>query len=163
MAMLSRFIKLQPVPGKGIADFLARRAMLAAKLIKPKHKWSVIWAQRTRTWHDHVLRHPVHLCANLLAFRPEEWLRSRRNNFSCDTLSLTPRGRTNTRAARGKPCQRFEAGCEEARLYLSGLWICFEVFGACLLSLCSWVLFEFLLCCSSIRGLWLLRLHLSGF
>ena len=119
--MFSRFIELQPVLGEGIADFLARKAMLAARLIKHKHKWSVIWAQRTRTWHEHMLRHPDHLCANLLAFRPERWLRSRRNVFSCDTLSLTPGGRTNTRASGGKPCQRFEADSEEARQYIAGL------------------------------------------
>ena len=121
MAMLSRFIKLHPVPGEAIADFIARKSMLASKLIKYEQKWAVIWAERTNNWHNHIVRHPDHLCTNLLSFRPQEWLRGRRNMFTCDSLSLTPGGRTDTRASRGKPCQRFETGCEEARLFVAGL------------------------------------------
>ena len=93
-------------------EYQKRRSRLAHGICC-KHWWNKVVAARILSWYKHCRRAHVRSWATIiLAESHELWLQNCRKKAHSKSIWS---GSTKTRAGKGRPCTRFEAGVEEAR------------------------------------------------
>ena len=105
------------LPGEEPAEFVKRRARLAAAACRRSGEWHRRYAARVRAWYDHLNR-PLNARswpAQLLHHRGKAWLIGQR--LASGSLSLYG-GRTGTRSFPGRVHARWHDGAELAEQFV---------------------------------------------
>ena len=106
--MTAILLRLSPMPGEDVQQFVRRRGRAARALCTEHGWWSKRWFKRTVAWDAHVRREDKHFSwsGNLVEYRGQSYLTERRASHN---------GRTATRTSSGFVCRRWHDGVAFAR------------------------------------------------
>ena len=122
--MVSILMQVPRTEGEDWVGFVRRKRRVARDVCARLGFWSLDWAKKQISWHDHVMRHAGPL-KDLLLLRNHDWLLQQRSRFvpsfgsEFSRVSLAA-GRTGTRLNIGKPASRWDASIELAKASLAG-------------------------------------------
>ena len=106
--MTAILLRLSPMPGEDVQQFVRRRGRAARALCTEHGWWSKRWFKRTVAWDAHVRREDKHFSwsGNLVEYRGQSYLTERRASHN---------GPTATRTSSGFVCRRWHDGVAFAR------------------------------------------------
>ena len=106
--MTSILLRLSPMPGEEVQQFVRRRGRAARSLCTEHGWWSKRWFKRTVAWDAHVRREDQQFSwsGNLVDYKGRRYLSERRAFHN---------GRTATRTNSGFVCRRWHDGVAFAR------------------------------------------------
>ena len=106
--MISIVLRVPRMPHESGEVYVRRSRRIVADHVFTVGKWSLMWAERVISWHEHVMRHNS-FAQVILSTMAESWLQSRRALYLSQTCTLDA-GRTGTRENQGRPQVRWLAG-----------------------------------------------------
>ena len=116
--MVAIIMRIPMDPGELPGDYVRRRARRASEQCRQLGQWSLRYADRVVSWHDHLHR-PLNArswAAQLYNFRGHAWLVAQR--LAAGSVSVFA-GRTGTRVAPGHVRTRWHDGVELAKEQLA--------------------------------------------
>ena len=115
--MIGALLTIAKNPCEGIDAYMCRRGRAARAIAKKQGVWSSSWLQRAKARQAHLQRHPESPAGMVMSWHNRKWLQERRASLlavrkpRATSLSMFASW-TGTRSRAGRPCIRFEEGCE---------------------------------------------------
>ena len=111
--------------GELFEEWWKRRGKAARQLCSKIGFWSIEWAKRVVSWHEHVQRSSKHnsIICKLVNYHNNDWLLQKRSQWVASSGGSSSRvtalaGRTGTRLNIGQPQTRWDEGVALARSVL---------------------------------------------
>ena len=122
--MVSVLLNLPKSPLEDIEGYCRRRSRAARKVSAKIGLWSLTWAEKVISWHEHVLRAAKHssrsdgkahlsMNANLIHFHDAKWLFHMRSQWTAQNYNTCSSNRVTAQA--GRTGTRLDIGCVQIR------------------------------------------------